>query len=105
MVPNVAKPSTGFHSWGEGVEITYSCTPTCIISSILHDLLWYSGRTELAPSGFATPILTGALEASAASDRQCTANHENWPRIRLGRDSNNTLTIIYMYMYYVQCKL
>ena len=72
-------------------------------SSILHDLLWYSGRTELAPSGLATPILTGALEASAASDKLCTANHENCPRIRLGRDSNNTLTIIYM--YYVQCKL
>jgi hypothetical protein len=49
----------------------------------MHDLPWYSGSTELAPSGFATPILTGALAASAASDRLCTASHENWPRIRL----------------------
>ena len=69
---------------------TYSCIP--IVPCILHDLLWYSGRTELAPSGLATPILTGALEASAASDRQCTASHENWPRIRLGRETNNIYT-------------
>ena len=54
-------------------------------SLVMHtcDLPWYSGSTELAPSGLATPILTGALEASAASDRLFTASHENWPRIRL----------------------
>ena len=55
----------------------------------LHDLLWYSGSTELAPSGLATPILTGALEASAASDRLCTASQEKWPRIRLCVEMNN----------------
>ena len=55
-----------------------------------HDLLWYSGSTELAPSGLATPTLTGALEASAASDKLCTASQEKWPRIRLHMEKKNT---------------
>ena len=60
----------------------YLSYPMHLLNTIIFSP-WYSGKTELAPRGFETPILTGALAASAASARAWTTSQENWLKMCL----------------------